>query len=64
MDCRECHNGEMEALAAYDDTRTVRAYNLYQCRYCGALCRHDVWKEAGQLWIKLDRSTDWHPKTE
>ena len=31
------------------------AYNLYQCDYCGMVCRENVWDNQGKVWIPVDR---------
>lgn len=56
----ECCNAYMNLIAVYDQgvssEREAYAYNLYQCYSCGALCKEDVWSNAGITWITVDGS--------
>jgi len=62
MKCKQCDlnsDNHMELVATYDDPQPpggghVYAYNVFQCRYCGALCKQNVWHDAGETWITLD----------
>lgn len=50
MQCREC-NHKMTGVGVHDDPNSGFAYNLYQCDYCGCICKDNVWNNPGELWI-------------
>lgn len=57
--CQDNPEGEMEILVGYDDPypgkgKLLIAFNIYYCKYCGSLCRRDVWQRAGETWIFTD----------
>jgi hypothetical protein len=51
-----CKCGELMTMdAVWDDAQeTDHAFNVYLCDFCGMLCKHDVWVDAGKRWIALD----------
>lgn len=54
MKCFFCDSDEMEIISGADDPEKGYAYNLYQCRMCDAICKQDVWKHKGEIWISND----------
>jgi hypothetical protein len=51
-----CRCGEkMSLLFAWDDAQeTDHAFNVYGCDSCGRVCKHDVWNDAGEIWLCLE----------
>ena len=48
--CAECGEG-MALMFVKDNPNTGIAYNVYACDGCLSICRQDVWKNAGTIWI-------------
>jgi hypothetical protein len=61
--CKFCNmnpDQPMIGVASFDDPhpspadKHLYAYNLFQCQYCGAICKQDVWHNAGETWISVE----------
>ena len=51
--CAECGK-QMKLMFVQDNPDLWIAYNLYACDGCLSICRQDVWKNAGKIWITGD----------
>ncbi len=59
----KCKNGcadaeQMELAGVWDDPNEGIAFNIHICNYCGSICKADVWKNAGELWIDLNNNSE------
>jgi len=54
--CEMNPDNDMELVAVWDDPHISHAYNLWQCHYCGAICKENVWKNLGETWL-IDRAS-------
>lgn len=53
MKCRYCDHTMVIADVWDDDLDLGYAYNLFLCNRCGSICKEDVWKGKGQIWIDV-----------
>lgn len=53
--CKASEKQQFDLKAVADSPNDGYAYNLFQCE-CDAICKKNVWKNAGELWI--------HPLTD
>lgn len=60
--CRNCKT-EMSVLTIADSPRHNYAFNVQQCDSCDTIVKHDLWKNAGFLWVMTD-GTIIHEKEE
>lgn len=61
MKCKHCDHDpdeDMVFVCCADSPNLGYAYNLYQCSNCDTLCKQDVWKGAGEIWITTDNKID------
>jgi hypothetical protein len=57
--CSANRDRPLDLVAWY--TKNDYAYNLYQCRYCGAICKQDVKKSKGELWVTVKNAVRQQP---
>jgi len=50
MKCIKC-GYEMDLIDVMDDPEMGYAYNLFKCINCLVICKNNVWKNPGNLWI-------------
>lgn len=41
----------MELSGCSDNPNKDIAYNIHHCVFCMLICKEDVWKNPGRLWI-------------
>ena len=51
MNCKQCDTGKMELISVGANCTQTHAFNLYQCTKCDSICKSDVRKDAGEIWI-------------
>lgn len=52
MKCLSCQE-DMNFSACFDNPALGYAYNLYHCKYCGSICKEDVWNNKGKIFIDI-----------
>lgn len=57
--CTDNPDKPMHFVWGYDDPHPrsaghVYAWNLFVCEYCGAICKQDVWHNAGEIWVTTE----------
>jgi hypothetical protein len=53
--CTDNPDHPMKIVAGYDDPHRGCAYNLWQCEYCGAICKQSIWENPGLTWLNTEQ---------
>lgn len=45
---------DMKVVAGYDDPKTVKAFNVHFCKYCGSIYKDNIWKDKSIFCLDID----------
>lgn len=57
MVCEHCNSEMREIILVDDNPNRAYAHNLYQCTKCMTLCKENLWRDKGLLWIYANNDT-------
>lgn len=54
MICKLCQSADVQNEFCGDNQNEGYAFNVFHCNKCNAICKQDVWENAGEIWIGAD----------